>query len=214
MSSWYVWVFSGVGGTALVSASIAVYQRYSARPSGKIKSTTVSAGSSSPAVIESPGSLIVAAPVTDSPVAVGSNITQSVEVHHHHNESRDSEEWKSTEPTPTQILREVSLALPFDKDHARQKYENLHVVWETSICSVKAQSTSKDCTWYMISRFPAETDSLLFVSFALSSVSAELRSATRGSVLLVKGVIKSVGAVDIELRPDPEIRIVKRLPLL
>jgi hypothetical protein len=211
MTPWYEWVFSGAGVIALGAVVRFVYKRLSGKAGGKGRPITLSTGKNSPVVVDSPGGLVVSAPVTDSPVAVGTNITQSLEIHHHHSENRDSQEWTPTEPTPIQILREIDATLPFDREHAKQKYKDLKVVWQTSLSTVRADGHGLAVGTF----FRKEGEPSVIVDFRLSSVMAELTSATEGSVLLVRGTIKSIlgWAWGIDLKPDPKIRIVKR-PLL
>jgi hypothetical protein len=209
MTPGYVWAFDGVGGAAAVAAGVAVYQRYSARKRPKIEAPTVTAQAHSLAVVESPGSLILAAPVTDSPVAVGSNISQTVEVHHHHGMTDNPNEWTPTEPTPSGIMQEIAATLPFDQEHAREKYIALSVRWATSLVKV----VRREKNWYVITLFPPNDDDCgIYVSFDLFSVTPELKSATIGSLLQVAGTIESVGSrvQGIDLEADPKIRVVKR----
>ena len=138
MTPWYVWAFDGVAGAAVVGIGIAVYQRYSSKQDRASTPSAASTGKNSPVVVDSPGSAILTAPVTDSQVAVGNNITQSVEVHHHHSENGDSAKWTPTKPTPPQIIREIWDSLPFNRDRIRENYTGLSVVWETSIANVTA----------------------------------------------------------------------------
>jgi len=182
----------------------------SSRPAHMSKDHTVAAGKNSPIIIDSPVSADMSAPVSGSQVAIGTNISQIGEVHHHHGESGFSEKWIPTELTPIQILQEIDAALPSAKDHARANYKDLTVVWETSLRDLKANPHGADSGWLVITSFPAELVSINLVHFHLSSLSAELRSATVGSVLLIKGAIESVDHWYIGLKPDPEIRIIKR----
>jgi hypothetical protein len=54
---------------------------------------TVTAGKNSPIIIDSPVSADLSGPITDSQVAVGSNISQSIAVHHHYPENEYSHKW-------------------------------------------------------------------------------------------------------------------------
>ena len=56
----------------------------SSRPAHMSKDHTVAAGKNSPIIIDSPVSADMSAPVSGSQVAIGTNISQIGEVHHHH----------------------------------------------------------------------------------------------------------------------------------
>jgi hypothetical protein len=43
----------------------------------------------------------------------------------------------STEPTPIQISGEIEAVLPFDREHAKDKYIGLNVLWKVRFASVK-----------------------------------------------------------------------------
>ena len=199
-----------MAGAAVVTVGIAVYQRYSTKADPQISDHSVSAGKNSTIVSESPVSAGVTGPIADSQVAVGSNINQSVEVHHHYPDNGYSQKWAPTGPTPIQILREIDATLPFDQDHARKKYLNsLIVVWEVSLFSV---NRIYPMVHLVQTRFGPEFPDNVPVNFWLTSVSAELRSATLGSVLLIRGKIGSITGwgLGIDLKLNPEIRLVKR----
>ena len=159
MTSSYSWAFDGVAGAALVALCGFLYQRYSARTTSKSEFLDISAEKESSIVAESPGSLILAAPVTDSPIAVGRNITQKLEVHHHHEGNIHFEDWTPTELTPSQILQEIRAALPFDREHVRENYKGLKVVWKTAFLSA---SSINPPNWHVITRFSHERDKFEF----------------------------------------------------
>jgi hypothetical protein len=207
---WYSWAFDGVAGAAVVAVGIAMYQRYSSRSDRLINGHSVSAGKGSSTVSESHVNASLIGPIAESQVAVGSNISQSVEVHHHYPENGNSQKWTPTEPTPIEILQEIDAALPFDQDHARKKYINsLIVVWEVSLFGV---NRIYPMVHLVQTRFGPEFPDVVPVNFWLTSVSAELRSATLGSVLLVRGKIGTITGwgSGIDLKLNPEIRLVKR----
>lgn len=210
MTTWYYWAFDGVAGDAVVGIGIAVYQRYASKADRSSSSPRVSACENSRTVNESPATADLSGPITDSQVAVGSNIRQSVEVHHHYPEIGYSQKWSPTEPTPFQILQEIDAALPFDRDHARKKYVNsLVVVWEVSLFSVNRIFPR---VYFMQTRFGSKFQHGVPVYFSLTSVSAELKSATPGSILLVRGKIGSIKGwgLGIDLKLNPEIQLLKR----
>jgi hypothetical protein len=68
----------------------------SSRPAHMSKDHTVAAGKNSPIIIDSPVSADLSGPITDSQVAVGSNISQSIAVHHHYPENEYSHKWAPT----------------------------------------------------------------------------------------------------------------------
>jgi hypothetical protein len=207
---WYAWAFDGVAGAAIVGVGIAVYQRYTSKPTHVSGGNTVTSGGNSPVSIDSPVKADLSGPITESQVAVGSNINQSLAVHHHYPENGNSQKWTPTEPTPIQILQEIDDLLPFDQDHARKKYLNsLIVVWEVSFLGLNRIFPK----YYSVqTRFGPEYPHDVPVNFHLTSVKAELQSATKGSVLLVRGKIESITGrgLGIDLKPNPEIRLVKR----
>jgi hypothetical protein len=207
MTPWYSWAFDGVAGAAVVGIGIAAYQRYASKADRSGSSPRVSARKNSLAAYESPVSADMTGPIIDSQVAVGSNISQSVAVHHHYGKDEIPQKWISTEPTPIQILREIDAASPFDREHARKKYEGLIVVWEVTVFHVRSQFLG----WTVLTSFSQGGKSVM-VRFHLISVTAELKSATEGSPLLVRGTIESIVelGLGIQLKLNPEIRLVKR----
>lgn len=205
MTLWYVWAFDGIGATAVVGFGVAMYQRYTASRHDKSESPELSAAKASHVIRESPGSLILAGPVLESPVAVGSNINQSFEVHHHYDEGAPSPELILTEPTPDQILREVSSALPFAQENTRRHYIGLSIVWRVFF---SAASKLGDSWWVMTKA--SSTEFVPNLCFRLTSIPADLNAATSGSTLLVKGSILDVQTLYVELNPDPLVRVVKR----
>jgi hypothetical protein len=206
----FVWAFAGVAGAAIVAAGAAVYNHLSSKPDHGSRGHKVTAGNDSTIVNESPASASVTGPIADSQIAVGSNISQSLAVHHHYPENGYSQKWTPTEPMPIQILQEIDAALPFDQDHARKKYVNsLVVVWEVSLLSVNRLFPK---VYLVQTRFGPKFPGDVPVNFHLTSVSAELQSATVGSILLVRGKIGSITGwgLGIDLKLNPEIRLVKR----
>lgn len=206
MTPWYEWVFSGAGLFAVGAVGKAVYGRHVKKQDEKSRSLTPSTENHSLAVIESPGSLILAAPITDSPVAVGNNINQTIEVHHHHAGEVQKEEWTLTKPTQVEILREIKAALPFDQEHASQKYVRLNVVWKVSFSAISQHGAF----FYVITTPFEEGKYIPTVNFVLSEVTPEIRSARQGSVFLVRGTIEQVDAITIRLERDPVLKLVKR----
>jgi hypothetical protein len=201
MTPWYEWVFSGAGVAALVAVGRSVYQR---KAKGKGRSITLAAGKDASAVVESPGSLVLSAKVINSPVAVGNNITQTQEVHHHHAEGKGAPKSETTEPTPEGLIQEIDAVVPFDQPHVRGKFVGLDVVWKLLYRSIDFYEPA-GTVW--VEQSP---NSFPIIRFNLGSVPPEIKTATRGSVLLVRGTIKEIGGWHIVLEDDPEILLVKR----
>jgi hypothetical protein len=196
---WYKWVFDGVGGAVLVAVGAWLFRRL--RHSPPVRPTV------SGSLVDSPVTANITAPLDQAQVAVGNNINQNVE-HHHHYAASEIKKTKTTEPTPKQILEEIDSALPIDQDNAKKKYIGLNVLWQTSLLAI---SEFKD-RWIVVTRFPDRGYEFRSVCFSMSSVPSELSSATKYSTLLIKGVIRSVEGhtSGIELETDPEVYVIKR----
>jgi hypothetical protein len=207
MTPWYSWAFDGVAGAAAVGIGIAVYQRYASKAVRGGNSSRASAGADRRSAHESPANADISGPITDSQVAVGSNISQSIAVHHHYGKDGNPQKWVPTEPTPIQILREIDTASPFDREHARKKYKDLIVVWEVTVFNVRSQSLG----WIVLTSFSQSGKSVM-VRFHLTSATAEFKSAAQGSPLLVRGTIESIVemGLGIVLNRNPEIQLLKR----
>jgi hypothetical protein len=118
----------------------------------------------------------------------------------------------STEPTPIQIDREIRAALPFDREHVRERYRGLNVTWKVHFASVRSEydtSIKKDGTidrnqyWVFTCLFPVENPDI-GVSFDLKTVPPELKLLNAGSKLWVQGIIKKVtefGIINLEDNP-------------
>jgi hypothetical protein len=190
----------------VVAIGIAVYQRFSSKPDRGSKGHKVTAGKSSPLSIDSPVSADLSGSIKDSQVAVGANINQTREVHHHYEQGEKTDMWAQTEITPQHIWQEIGAALPFDKAHAREKYIGLRVVWGTTFSSVyRYEKFSR-----IITVWPHSGGFFPQVSFELTEITPEVRSVTDGSLLLINGTIRSVGDLGIELMPDPLVRVMRR----
>jgi hypothetical protein len=128
-------------------------------------------------------------------------------------------EGASTEPTPVQILKEIDAALPFDREHARERYRGLNVAWRLSILSVSSKNefnivngvVDRNQHWSFICLFPAGTPDA-GVSFNLKTVPPELKLLKAGSILWVQGIINRVSEFgSISLEDEPRIlEIVRR----
>ena len=153
-------------------------------------------------IIESPGALVLTGSATNSAIALGSNISQ--EIHHHHPSASDATDWKKTKPTAPEILREIEGALPFDQHHAREKYVGLTVVWEIILNAVAPLANG----WHFIGG--SEGGSIADVAFMLTTVTPEVKSASRGSSFLVRGQIRSVSALGVYLESNPNLKLLQR----
>ena len=123
----------------------------------------------------------------------------------------------STEPTPIQISGEIEAVLPFDREHAKEKYIGLNVLWKVRFASVKcwndtsiengAVVNAQRC--YFICFF--EETPYYMVTFSLKTVPPEFKILREGSMIWVQGTIKSVESRSINLEVDPaQIEIASR----
>ena len=196
MTPWYSWAFDGVAGGALVAVGVILYQRYSSK---KIGIPPFSSGKNSPVASESPVSANVAGPISDSQLAIGSNIKQSFEVHHHYIEQQEVQRsFVRSAPGPDEVSSALRHTKPFDYHHACESYEGLGVVWELFLGSILLTEHG----WMIICYPQSETP---MVSFSVSLLLPELKLADRRAMVWVKGRIKRAASGDIELEDDPEI---------
>lgn len=208
MTAWYTWVFEGVGTLAVGGACGFLIQHLFKKMHRESDSPRVSGGKNSSIASESPVSASVSGPITASQVAVGTNISQIGEVHHHHGEGGLPEKWILTEPTPDQILREVDSALPFAQENTRRHYIGLSIVWRAFFSGAVKINDS-----WLVMTTPSEgvmAKLSINMCFLLTSIPADLNCATEGSALLVKGSIQKVESSNVQLESDPLIRVVKR----
>jgi hypothetical protein len=117
----------------------------------------------------------------------------------------------STEPTSVQILKEIGATLPFDREHAHEKYRGLKVKWKLHFASVRRENEVKfengvdvrNQYWHIVCLFPVESPDA-GVSFNLKTVPPELKLLKSGSILWVQGTIKQVsefGSIFLENEP-------------
>jgi hypothetical protein len=218
MTPWYVWAFDGVAGAAVVGIGIAVYQRYASKADRSGSSPKVSTSENSRTVNESPATADMSGPITDSQVAVGSNISQSVAVHHHYGENETSQKLTPTEPTPFQIIKAIRSVKPFDKHREREKFVDLDVIWrvrignlfptELSMSGDKFESlkSSANGAWMVTCVFDRFRDSEeVMVQFFLSEVPLELKIGDRHTSFYVQGRVEKVEQDAIHLRPNPRL---------
>jgi hypothetical protein len=201
MTPWYVWAFDGVGGAAIVAACIAVYQRYSVkREQAEGRPLTIVGGTNSSITSASPISASLSGPVSDSQVAVGNNISQSVEVHHHYGDPELAPALQPTTPSPEQICAAIFDATPFDRQHTRDKYQGIEVVWRTQLFGISRE----DDRWHLHCLSNAFVPSVFCY---LSSIPPELKLAASGAVIWLRGKIREADMTHITLETDPDIRI-------
>jgi hypothetical protein len=195
MSSWYSWAFDGVAGAALVALCGFLYQRHSSRP-GNVSPLT--SGKDSPVASGAPVSASVAGPISESQVALGSNISQSLLIHNHYEAKESQRPLTTTAPSPAQIRDAIGQTRPFDRDRVCDNYTGLAVVWK-----IYFEAISRNSDLYQIFGRPGPNESPL-VWFELTSIPPELKVADENAVLWVSGRIRRASA-DIRLERDPAI---------
>jgi hypothetical protein len=115
----------------------------------------------------------------------------------------------STEPTPIQISEEIEAVLPFDREHAKDKYIGLNVLWKVVFAAVKCldDKSIEDGAvvdaqrWYFMCYF-GETPYYM-VTFNLKTVPPEFKVLRKGSMMWVQGRIRSVESMSINLEVEP-----------
>jgi hypothetical protein len=157
-------------------------------------------------------------PITDSQVAAGSNISQSVAVHHHYAEKGIPPELTPTGPTPLQIIQAIRSVKPYDKQREREKFINLEVTWRVKLDNMhqtnvliaadgeQSITRSGNGAWMVTCVFksPPVSERQL-VQFFLSEVPLELKIAERDASFLVQGRIEELVPEAIHLRANPNI---------
>jgi hypothetical protein len=187
------------GGAVVVAIVGALYQRLRPKSHPASKQASISGTGNALMVAESPGGVSVLAPISNSPIAVGQNVSQSVEVHHHYERPGQLGELLQTRPTPAEIFDELKSVMPFDLHHSREKYRGLSVTWKVILGAVSA----RDRTWFITAWFGATSGTA--VGFSLSSVPPDLRAANAGATFWVLGSISRVWELGIFLENDPTI---------
>lgn len=119
----------------------------------------------------------------------------------------------STEPTPPQMFTEIKKALPFDREHATEKYINLDVIWKLRFVSVRseAHTTFQNGQWiesqywsFYCTHDSKGDPSFAGVSFSFTVVPTELKLLREGDILWVQGRVKWIrdfGVVSLESDP-------------
>ena len=199
---WYTWVFDGIGGAIVVACIGFVVRKLFFKPNNNSHLVVVDSS------IHSPTSVAISAPVSDASLAIGNNISQQLSVHHHYGLSDPEQELGASQPTPLQIVDDLVSMSPFDRLHANQKYLQLKVVWPVTLQSLSATYGAK--SWLVLTFF-GKGFPIVLVSFEVTSLSAEIRSAPKGSLLWISGSIKTVKEVGIDLEKDPIILKMERL---
>ena len=182
----------------------ALFRRFWPKSHSVSKQASINDSGNALTVVESPGAISVLAPMSDSPIAAGQNISQSIEVHHHYQQGGPSQELLHTKPTPAEIFDELESVMPFDLQHSREKYRGLSVVCKVTFRAITAQ----DAGWSVFNKFLE--GSCPSVGFNLSSVPPDLKTAKAGSTLWVRGNISRVWELGIYLESDPTILRVER----
>lgn len=131
---------------------------------------------------ESPEALIVSAPIEGAQVAVGSNISQSIQHDHHYSSSADGLSPRNSEPTPNQIRAELDKVLPFDRENARKTYNGLAMLWRLQLRSISRTDYwgMLPEEWLVQTDYAPESESehkFANVSFRVSSVPGHLKAA-------------------------------------
>lgn len=193
----WIWLFDGVGGAAAIALAGGIYNRFRR---GKVNrpatATSVKANNSI-------GTAIVTAPIADSQIAVGSNITQSNQHHHYHATAEPI--LKNSEPTTQQILEYLRSLAPFDQAAACQKYQGLRVKWNLSLEGLRPKLNSDGYYVFCESVSDKQVRNFPFVAFNLTSLSPELKAARQKSLFWVTGEVATVEGHMITLKDDPEI---------
>lgn len=111
-----------------------------------------------------------------------------------------------TEPSPSKILAEVDNSLPFDRHTAKLKYVDLPVVWKTLL----SDFSYTDGGVMVHTRHKSDDGGSALVAFVASSLPGNLKTATVGSELLIRGRIHRVWELGVYLADDPEVTLLKR----
>lgn len=121
----------------------------------------------------------------------------------YHNPS-SGDAWKITEPAPSQLIREVNEALPFDERDAGKRYVGLPIIWEGRLVSIEKDWGEK----YRVSAVVDESCNLM--PFLVKNISPAMKTPTRNSTLIAKGKVESVSNFGVRLQDNPEVRLIRR----
>lgn len=184
---WYEWLFDGVGGAAAIAIVGFLVRRIS---KSQAETPSISANLDS---------------VSDSTVAIGTNVSQIV--HHHHVPDRPSDALKATEPSPSQIISDLKALPPFGKYRAQESYRGLSVLWPLILLEVDQPRGA----WAVFFRSFEEWCSHPPIVYApFTELPPEMKVSPTGTLVWVRGRIRAVDRVSISLEADPEIVEVKR----
>lgn len=208
--SWHEWVFSGIGTAAagFLGTRIIRLLRAKKTPVDFLPNLDHSTKDNHAVDITGRvvGSAIIAAPVSESRIALGDNIDQSIHVHQFGSPERrvpDCKQTTCTEPSPDQIMRDIDSVLPFDRVQAYKKYQELPIIWELVFTGISELSTGMRIVHLRDDRWRS-------FCFCVSHVPQELQVAPAGSTVMIEGEIELVDAVGFHLKQDPQILRVKR----
>jgi hypothetical protein len=137
---------------------------------------------------------------SNSPIAIGNNVSQQFTTVRHHQPTPDR---KPTKPSPNQIMKDLSILSPFDKLQAPEKYRGLSVRWLLTLGSMDR----KNDMWHVIFwSLPSVAVTAEFTELPL-----ELKIAPTNAAVLVQGRIRDVQAAGcMRLEDGPEILEVRR----
>ncbi len=199
---WYKWVFDGVGGAGLAAICTALVRSWA-----RHKKPRDIAGA-----IQSSQVANISAPVGSSQIAVGTNIRQKLENHHHHYQPDIGPPLlRNTEPTPTQIMEELRGVAPFDLENASRKYIGIPILWKLRFSAVSDLGHGEP-VWLIHTDFVPDSKEECWrelVTFQMTEIPPLLKSAPQDSVLWVRGSVSSAIPF-VKLNRDPEILNVER----
>jgi len=183
------WLFSGAGLTALACVVSLVRRFWLAK-----KETA-------------PGHAPVMAKVekntmTNSPVAIGSNISQTINVANHLKEDVNASPKYMRNPTHQEIIKRIDDALPFDKTHTEQNHIGLHVRWAVELRGVESSKSSEPGVWAVSAKSVDTIGPSLVLFDVPGSIYPRLKIHPSNRPLEVEGIISTimVGGLTIRLR--------------
>ena len=125
------WIFSGVG-VSIIVAALWVFRRFFLPPS--------------PSSVPSNVTKIESSSLSGSPVATGSNISQTVQITNISNsESKTVPRRKFTRPTPDEITKQLNQLTDYQKPFASKAYEQIPVYWPVLFDSLFTRQGDDEC---------------------------------------------------------------------
>jgi hypothetical protein len=121
---------------------------------------------------------------------------------------------QSTQPTPTQINEQIKAVLPFDREHAAEKYKGLSVIWKVTFCFIESDievTTENDAPvpkkfWRLFCQFGDESSNKVGIHLRFTSLPPEIKLLKEGSIIWVQGTIRSIGFMSsVSLERDPVV---------